>query len=178
MPVPFLSLQMLSSIQHAKLQTNAMKAYRKQPQYIYRYCQLGHVTPNYALIVGVCILMLPMLELATEHVQLKTTYKNCIKYVHSRHMTFSHTPFLSSVLPAMILQNRVKWSNPICLSSHSRVCHVSLSLVSTVSSGLRVVRVLVLLLLLMSGDIETNPGPVGEWTSLMCISGRSKCIGN
>ena len=26
----------------------------------------------------------------------------------------------------------------------------------------------VLLLLLMSGDIETNPGPVGEWTSLMC----------
>ena len=24
-------------------------------------------------------------------------------------------------------------------------------------------RVVVLLLLLMSGDIETNPGPVGEW---------------
>ena len=46
---------------------------RKQQQYIYRHCQLCHVTTSYALIVGVCVLMLPMLELATEHVQLTTT---------------------------------------------------------------------------------------------------------
>ena len=177
MAVPFLSFQMLSSTQHAKLQTNAMKAYRKQPQYIYRYCQLGHVTPNYALIVGVCILMLPMLELATEHVQLATTcHMNYLHHVHSHHMTFSHKtlmlPSLNNVLPAIAFENRIAWPNIGYQSSHSRVCQVALSPVSTthvslsptVPTGLgrRVVRVVVLLLLLMSGDIETNPGPVGE----------------
>ena len=158
---------MPSSSQHGKLQNNAMKAYRKQRQYIYRHCQLCHVTPSYALIVGVCILMLPMLELATEHVQLTAMYKNCIKYVHPHHMTFSHTPFLSNVLPAMVLQNRVAWSNIKCPSSHSRVCHVSLSPIAPTGLGRRVV---VLLLLLISGDIETNPGPVGECSSLMHIA--------
>ena len=110
--------------------------------------------------------MLPMLELAAEHVQLKTIYyKNCIAYVHSRHMTFSHTPFLSNVLPAIVLQNRVAWLNSKC-PSHSRVCHVSPNPAVPTGLGRRVVGVVVLLLLLMSGDIETNPGPVGEWTSL------------
>ena len=157
MAVPFLSLQMPSSPGD---RINVQKAYRKQRQYIYRHCQLCHVTPSYAVIVGVCILMLPMLELATEHVQLATT----------RHMNpppMSHDlqphPFLNNVLPAMVLQNRVAWSNIKCASSHSRVCCVSLSQALT-GLGRRVVRVVIILLLLMSGDIEVNPGPLGKCT--------------
>ena len=163
---------MKSSTGQRKVQTNAMKAYRKQRQYIYRHCQLCHVTPSYALIVGVCIIMLPMLEVATEHVQLKTMYcTNIIKHVHPCPVTFSHThllPFPNNVLPAMVLQNRVAWSNIKCPSSHSRVCHVSLSPAST-GLGRRVVRVVVLLLLLMSGDVETNPGPLSKCTFLINV---------
>ena len=189
--VPFLSLQMpittgnrkvhnnamKSSIQHGKLPTNAMKAYRKQRQYIYRHCQLCHVTPSYAVIVGVCILMLPMLELATEHVQLATMYyRNQLHHVHSHLMTFSHKtlvlPSLNNVLPAIAFENRIAWSNVGYQSTHFTVGHVTLSPVSTAPTGLgrRVVVVVVLLLLLMSGDIETNPGPVGECSSLMHIA--------
>ena len=168
---------MKSSTGQPKVQTNAMKAYRKQRQYIYRHCQLCHVTTSYALIVGVCIIMLPMLEVATEHVQLKTMYcTNIIKHVHPCPVTFSHThllPFPNNVLPAMVLQNRVAWSNIKCPSSHSRVCHVSLSPEST-GLGRRVVRVVVILLLLMSGDVEMNPGPVGECTLL--INGRCEVL--
>ena len=184
--VPFLSLQipittgnrkvhnnaMKSSIQHGKLPSNAMKAYQKQRQYIYRHCQLGHVTPSYALIVGVCVLMLPMLELATEHAQPV----NHLYHVHACHMTISHKPLvlpsLNNVLPSIAFENRIAWSNISYQSTHSRVCHVTLSPVSTVPTGLarRVVGVVVLLLLLMSGDIETNPGPVGECSSLMHIA--------
>ena len=143
-----------------------MKGYRKQQQYIYRHCQLCHVTRSCALIVGVSILMLPMLELATEHVQLKTMYyKDCIKYIHPCHMAFSRTPFLRNVLPAMVLQNRVAWSNSKRLSSQSSIRHVSLNPALT-GLGRRVVGMVVLLLLLMSGDIETNPGPVGECTEV------------
>ena len=169
MAVPFFSLQMPSSIGQRKVQNNAMKPYRKQRQYIYRHCQLCHVTTSYAVIVGVCILMLPMLELATGHVQLTTTYH--VNHVPPPSMTFSHMPLglpsLNNVLPAMVLQNQLAWSNIKCSSSttpHSRVCHFPLSTGSIIPSGLgrRVVSVVVLLLLLMSGDIETNPGPVGE----------------
>ena len=156
------------SAEHRKQKTNTMKAYQKQRQYIYRHCQLCHVTPNYAVIVGVCLLMLPVLELATEHVQLATMYyRNLINHVHPRHMTFSYTnllSYLSNVLPAMVFQNRVAWSNVKCLShasSHSKVCRVSLNHAPS-SLTRRVVWVVVLLLLLISGDIETNPGPVGE----------------
>ena len=163
---------MKSSTGQPKVQTNAMKAYRKQRQYIYRHCQLCHVTPSYALIVGVCIIMLPMLEVATEHVQLKTMYcTNSIKHVHPCPVTFSHThllPFPSNVLPAMVLQNRIAWSNIKCPLSHSRVCHVALSPAST-GLGRRVVGVVVLLLLLMSGDIETNPGPLSKCTCLINV---------
>ena len=155
---------MTSSTWHRKVQTdNTMKAYRKQRQYIYHHSpsQLCHVTTSYALMVGVCILMLPMLELASEHVQLTTKY--C---TNPCHVTFSHIhllPLVDHVLPAMVLQNRAAWSNFKC-SSHCRVCHVSLS--PTIFTGLTGVMrfVVVLLLLLMSGDIETNPGPVGECT--------------
>ena len=161
---------MPSSTRQREVQSNALKAYRKQRQYIYRHCQLCHVTPSHTLIVGVCILMLPMLELATDHVQLKTMYYTNHWHVYPRHVTFSHTPLelpsLNNVLPAMVLQNRVAWSSIKCLSytsSHSSVCHVSNSPDSTIPGlGRRVVGVVVLLLLLLSGDIETNPGPVGE----------------
>ena len=154
-----------------------MKAYRKQRQCIYRHSQLCHVTPSgrhnhtSAVIVGVCILIVPMLELATEHVQLKTMYcTNSINHVH--HITFSHThllPFPNNVIPAMVLQNRVAWSNIKSPSSHSRVCHVSLSPALTTGLGTRVVGVVVFLLLLMSGDIETNPGPLSKCTFLINV---------
>ena len=140
-----------------------MKAYRKQRQYSFRHCQPCHVNHAQAVIWGVCILMLPMLELATERVQLTTTCRmNPIKHGPPSRMTFSHTPLLlpslNNVLPAMVLQSNK------CLSYISSVRHVSLSPAPSVPTGLgrRMVRVVVLLLLLMSGDIETNPGPVGE----------------
>ena len=146
-----------------------MKAYRNQRQYIYRHCQLCHVTTSYAVIVGVCILMLPMLELATERVLTTTCHINHVPA--PPRMTFSHTaklelPSLNNVLPAMVLQNQLPWLNITCpsyTSSYSNVHCVSLSLAST-GLGRRVVGVVVLLLLLMSGDIEMNPGPVGECT--------------
>ena len=156
---------------HQKVQTNIMKVYRRPRQYIYQHCQLGHVFPGLGLLVSVCVLMLPMLGLVDEHAQLTTMYHmNTINQcnVHSCHMTFNHTPLvlilpsLHNVLPAMALQNRV---NIKCLSYISSVRHVSLIPAPTVPTGLgrRVVGVVVLLLLLMSGDIEMNPGPVGEW---------------
>ena len=154
-----------------------MKAYLKQRQYIYRHYQLCHVATSYALIVGVCILMLPMLELATEHVQLKTMYcTNSINHVHPCPVTFSHTdllPLPNNVLPAMVLQNQLALSKikcSSCTSPHSSVCHVALRPAPTIPTGLgrRVVGVMVLLLLLISGDIETNPGPVGECIFLIC----------
>ena len=123
---------MKSSTGHHKVQNNALKAYRKQQQYIHRHCQLCHVTASCAVVVGMCILMLPMLELATEHVQLTTTCH--INHVHPPHMNFSHTPLelpsLNNVLPPMVLQNQLAWSNIKCssyASPHSRVCHVALS---------------------------------------------------
>ena len=164
MAVPFVSLQMPSSTGNRKFQTNAMKAHRKQRQYIHGNCLPSHVTPACAVIWGVCILMLPMLELATEHLQLTTTCR--IKPINRCSLSRSHTPLvlpsLNNVLPAMVLQNRV---NIKCLSHISSVHHVTLSPAPTVPTGLgrRVVGVVVLLLLLMSGDIEMNPGPVGEW---------------
>ena len=159
--------------EHRKFQTNTMKGYRRPQQYTYRHCQLGHVTPGLSLLVSVCILMLPMLGLVDKHAQLTTTYHmNPINQwnVHSRHMTFNHTPLvlmlpsLDNVLPAVVLQNRVVWSNSGCpsyTSSHSGVCHVFLTL--PFGLGRRVVGVVLVLLLLLSGDIETNPGPVGEF---------------
>ena len=165
---------MKSSTGRHEVQSNAMKAYRKQRQYIYRHCQLCHVTTSYAVMVGVCILMLPMLELAIEHVQLTTTCN--INHVPPPCMNFSHTPLelpsLNNTLPAMVLQNHLAWLNityPIYTSSCSNGHRVSLSLAST-GLGRRVVGVVVFLLLLMSGDIEMNPGPLGKCT---CLRGPS-----
>ena len=161
--------------EHKKVQTNSMKAYRRPRQYIYHPCQPGCVAPGLGLLVSVCILMLPMLVLVDEHVQLTTMYHmNPINQwsVHPHHMTFNHTPLLlpslSNVLPAMALQSTVARSNIGCVSSSSSqsgVCHVPPILHLNLPSGLgrRVVGVVLVLLLLMSGDIETNPGPVGEF---------------
>ena len=162
---------MLSSTQRRDFQTNAMKAYGKQRQNIYHHCSLCHVTPSLAILVGASILMLPMLELAAERAQLTTMYYTNHWHVHPRHVTFSHThllPSLNNVLPVMVLQNRVTWSNikrSSLTSPHSSVRHVSHSPAPT-GLGMRVVGAVVLLLLLMSGDIEMNPGPVGECTCL------------
>ena len=159
---------------HQKVQTNIMKVYRRQRQYIYHHCQLGHVTPGLSLLVSVCVLMLPMLGLVDEHAQPTTMYHmNTINqwYVHPHHMTFSHTPLilpsLNSVLPAMALQNRrVNLNIRSPLYTSSSITPVSSSLAPTITPGLR--RVLVLLLL-MSGDIETNPGPLGEFVPLTML---------
>ena len=137
-------------------------------------CQLCHVTTGYAFLVAMCIFMLPMLVVAAERVELVTTdHMNPMdqQCIHLHHTTFKHTPFmlpsLSNVLPAMALMNEIVKSNIWCLShssSHASVRHVSFSPGFSVPSGLgrMVVGAVVVLLLLMSGDIEMNPGPVGE----------------
>ena len=174
-----ISFQMLITIGNQKVQTDTTRAYRKysqQSQYTYRYhqCQLGHVTPGNALLISVCILMLPMVQLTAEHAQLPTMYHvNPTNqwYVHRHHMNISHTsPVLHSlrnVLPAIVLQNsvvRLNISCPSYTSSHFSVCQTLSSLHLHLLSSLRrsVVAVVLTLLLLLSGDIETNPGPVGE----------------
>ena len=173
----FPSLQMPVTTGHQKVRTNIVKSYRRPRQYIYHHCQLGHVSPGLSLLFSVCVLMLPMLGLVDEHAQLTTVYHmNPINQwnVHSRHMTFNHTPLvlilpsLDNVLPAVALQNRVVWSNigcPSYTSSQSDVRHILPILHLNLISGLgrRVVGVVLTLLLLLGGDIETNPGPVGEF---------------
>ena len=176
---------MLIATGHRKVHTDTMKAYRKQYnyRYVYRYhlhqCQLGHVTLGNALLVSVCILMLPMVQLSAEHVQLAITYHvNSINqwYAHRHH---SHTPLvlpsLNNVLPAMVLQNcvvRLIIGCPLYTSSHFSVCHIPPNQHLNLLSGLgRKVMgvVLALLLLLLSGDIETNPGPIGEFFVLLVV---------
>ena len=159
------------SIGHRKVQINT---YQQTPQqYSYLHCQLSDVTPRHALLFSVCILMLPMLGLADEHAQLTITYHiNTINQFHvcPHHMTISHTPLvllsLNNVLPAMALQNRVARSNIRCLSSHSNASFVPLILCPLLQLGERATEMVVILLLLMSGDVEMNPGPVGEYMSL------------
>ena len=81
-------------------------------------------------------------------------------------MTFNHTPLLlpslNNVLPAMVVRSNIGCAS--YSSSNSGVHHVPLILHLDFPSGLgrRVVGVVLVLLLLMSGDIETNPGPVGK----------------
>ena len=154
---------------HQKVRTSTVSGYRRKHQYIYHHCQLGHVIPGHAILVAVCIFMLPMLEVAAEHKQLTTTHHTNPADQCGGHVTFSHSPLvlpsLNSMLPAMVLQNRVVWSNThlsCSLSFSSIYQHVSLSLGLSVPSSLKKVVMVVVLLLLLSGDIETNPGPDGE----------------
>ena len=94
MAVPFVSLQMPISAGYGKLQTNAMKAYRRQRQYNFRHwpCQPCHVNHARVVICGVCLLLLPMLELATEHVHLTTTCR--MNPVNRGPLSRSHTPLV------------------------------------------------------------------------------------
>ena len=167
---------MLIATGDRKVQTDTMKAYRKhtRKQYNNHQCQLGRVTPGNALLISVCILMLPMVQLSAEHVQLATKYHvNPINqwYVHQHHLNISNTPLvlpsLGNVLPAIVLQNdvvRLNISCPSYTSSHSSIHHnpPSLHLNLLHDLGRSVVAVVLTLLLLLSGDIETNPGPFGE----------------
>ena len=115
-----------------------------------------------------------MLGLVDEHVQLTTVYHmNPIHqcYVHQchDHMTSCHTslvlPSLNNVIPTMVLQNtivRMSVRCPLYTLFRTGVRHVfSISLPSDLER--RVMGVVFVLLLLLSGDIETNPGPVGEF---------------
>ena len=157
---------MLLSTGHRKVQTNNMKVYRKQQQYNYHryHCELCHVTAGNAVVIAVCILMLPMVRLTAEH------------------MTFGHNPLvlssLSNVLPMMVLQNSIVWLNisfRLNTSSHFSVRHTPFSLHLNLLSCLRRSVVVVLALLLMlSGDIETNPGPLGE-LSMLIIGQMEPC---
>ena len=141
-------------------------------------CQLSHVTAGHAFLLAVCIAMLPMLVITAERAHLAATDhmsfmdKLCIS---PRHTTFKHAPLmlpsLNNMLPAMALQNEIVKSNIWCLSqslSHTNVHCVTFSPGFSVPSSLgrMVVGVVVVLLLLMSGDIETNPGPVGEYINM------------
>ena len=163
------ALQMPLGAIHKKVQTSKTSAYRRQQQHTFRHCQLGHVIPGYAILVAVCLFMLPMLEVAVQHKQLTTTHHTNPADLCGGHVTFSHSHLvlasLDNMLPAMVLQNRIVWSN-IHLShslSHSSINrHVFLSLGFNAPSCLKKVVMVVILLLLLSGDIETNPGPVGE----------------
>ena len=158
-----------------KLQTKIMKGFQRPRQYIYHHCQLGHVSPGLSLLISVCVLMLPMLGLADERVQLMTT--DPMNHIHLHqchgHTTSCHAPLflpsLNNIIPAMVLQNRgvkLKIGCPPYTSSHSVVSHALPVLHLNLPPGLGrtvVGVVFVLLLLLLSGDIETNPGPDGEF---------------
>lgn len=145
-----------------------VNTYRSSQKHIYHnHCQLSNTTPGCTLLISVCIFMLPELGLAAEHVQITTMYH--MNFINvSWHVTFICAPLtlpsLSNVLPAIILQNQVVWSNirlQSCGSSHSNISP-SLCLNVLSGTGRRVVEVWVVLLLLLSGDVEVNPGPVGE----------------
>ena len=153
---------------HQKVRTSTVSAYQRKHQYIYRHCQLGHVIHGHAILVAVCVFMLPMLEVAAEYKQLTTTHHTNPADLCGGHVTFSDSPLvlpsLNNMLPAMVLQNKVVWSS-IHLShslSHSSIHQVFLKLGISVSYSLKVVGMVMILLLLQSGDIETNPGPDGE----------------
>ena len=162
---------MLIAAGQRKVPTNMTRAYRKpsrkQWQYNYHQCQLGHVTPGNALLISVCLLMLPMVQLSAEHVQLATTYhvKPINQWcVHQHHMNISHTPLvlpsLASVLPAVVLQNSVVIGCPSYASSHSSICHIppSLHLNLLSSLGRSVVVVVLALLLLLRETLRPAQG--------------------
>ena len=168
------SFQMLNATGHRKVQTDTMKAYRKhnRKQYNYHQCQLGRVTTGNALLISVCLLMLPMVQLSAE--KATTYHVNPINqcYVHGHRVNISHTPLvlpsLGNVLPAIVLQNSVVRLNIGCPSYTSSCSSIrdSLHLNLLSSLGRSVGAVVLALLLLLSGDIETNPGPVGELSVL------------
>jgi len=105
---------------HQKVWTCTSANQRQQHQYIYRHGQLGHVIPGHAILVAVCIFMLPMLEVAAEHKQLTTTHHT--NPDAGGHLVFSHTPPCS----AIILQQPITSHGPPKQSSE--VEHVFVTL--------------------------------------------------
>ena len=99
------------------------------------------------------------------HCALATKHSITLQlHVHLCHMAFSYTyaSWCCHPLPAMVIQKSVTRSNircPSCTSSHSGVHHVHTIPCLSMSSGVEW-RVVMVLLLLLSGDIEKNPGPV------------------
>ena len=165
---------MLISTGHRKVHSHAMNAYRRPRQYIYHHWVLGRVTPGCAFILSVCILMLPVLELASGHLESARGHLNPIiyqPYVYPHPKTLSRAllviPSLKNVLPVMVLQNRGVRMNMGGLSSHCSVLQFFPKLSAVLSTlnaavGKKAEVIVVVLLLLMSGDIETNPGPLSE----------------
>ena len=141
-------------------------AYRRPQQYIYCYCQprdchLSHVTPRYAILLSACIFILPMF---VQHVQLTTTSTYHMNPIVHDHMTSSHNSLvLNNVLPAMVLQNSVARSCIDCQSSLSSNPYVIPMRPVLFGLGRIIVKMVVVLLLLLSGDVEMNPGPVGKY---------------
>ena len=143
-----------------------MNASQRQQQYICHHCQLG-VTLGHALPVSVF-----MLGFSAVNMELTTTYHiNFISqwYVHPHHMTFRYAPLVlpfSNILPTMVLQCGVLWSNIRSFfysSSHFDISvTASLNLNLFFSLGRSIMRLVLLLLLVLSGDVELNPGPLGE----------------
>ena len=125
------------------------------------HCQLSYIAISHALLVAVCIFMLPILVPAAEHVQLATTEPNkCFRYAPLV------LPPLDNVLPVLVLQLNIRGLP--CSPSHSSVCRVSCNPCLSVPSYLgRIVVEMIPLLLILSGDIETNPGPVGKISGLV-----------
>ena len=169
---------------HQKVRTSTVSACQRKHQYIHR--QLGHMIPGHAILVAVCIFMLPMLEVAAEHKQLTTAHHTNPADQCGGHATFCHFPpvfpFLGNVLPAVVLQNKVvkpqmHLSHSLCHSRLSSIHHVFFSLGLSVSYSLKIM-VVVVLLLLLSGDIETNPGPDGEHTITIQIKCKQFNSGN
>ena len=90
----------------------------------------------------------------------------CIEHLYPCHMTFQLAPLprLDNMLP-VVLQLNVRCRSHS--SSRSSLHHVFSSPGLSVSSGLeRMADEVIVLLLILSGDIETNPGPVGEFLVL------------
>ena len=105
--------------------------------------------------------MLEPLIPAAEHTQLATTER--IEHLYPCHMTFqlAPEPWLDNMLPVMLQLDVICQSHS---SFHSSLHHDSHSPGLSVSSGLeRMADEVIVLLLILSGDIETNPGPVGEF---------------
>ena len=168
-------LQMPISTEHRK---RHVIAYQRQWQYVFHH--QFRLIPGHALFVSACIFMLPVLGIAAEHFQIITTcHINPIHqwHVHPHRTNFNHKtielPSLNNVLPAMILENIVVRLNRRCLlhtSFHSKVSHSLCFMIGpTYGVEKKMVKVVVVLLLLLSGDVETNPGPIGKFLPLLGV---------
>ena len=113
---------------HQKVRTSSVTGFRRQHQDIYRHCRLGHVIPDHAILVAVCIFIVPMLEVAAEHALLTTTHHSNL---HGGYVTFCHSslalPSFSNVLPAMALQNKLV-KHLSHSFSYSSMCRISFNL--------------------------------------------------